>query len=125
MPSPPTTCRCVGSAIGSTISKRRPCCSDGTRAARRRDLGRIDLGEDHAGLGAAFGEDAAPRVDHQRMAERLAAVLVLAALRGREHEQPFSIARARISTCQCASPVCRVKAEGIARNDAPASASAR
>ena len=30
-------------------------------------------------------------------------------------KQPFSIARARISTCQCASPVCRVKADGIAR----------
>ena len=29
-------------------------------------------------------------------------------------KQPFSMARARISTCQCASPVCWVKAEGIA-----------
>ena len=54
--------------------------------ARRRDLGRIDLGHDDAGLGAALGEDAAPGVDDQRMAEGLAAVLVLAALRGREHE---------------------------------------
>src|SRR5581483_415049 len=27
-----TGCRCAGSAIGSTISNRRPCCSDGTRA---------------------------------------------------------------------------------------------
>ena len=56
------------------------------RDARRGDFGRIDLGHDHAGLGAAFGEDAAPRIDHQRMAEGLAAVLVLAALRRREHE---------------------------------------
>ena len=84
--SPPTTCRCVGSAIGSRISKRRPCCSEGMRAARRRDFGRIDVGEHDARLGAAFGEDAAPRIDHQRMAEGLAAVLVLAALRGGEHE---------------------------------------
>src|ERR1044072_4971851 len=30
-PSPPTTWRCVGSAIGSRIPKRRPCCSDGIR----------------------------------------------------------------------------------------------
>src|SRR3974390_311168 len=27
-----TTCRWVGSAIGSTISKRRPCCNEGMRA---------------------------------------------------------------------------------------------
>ena len=39
-------------------------------------------------------------------------------------KQPFSMARARISTCQCASPVCRVNADGIARKEAPASASA-
>src|SRR5262245_13495828 len=38
---------------------------------------------------------------------------------------PVSIARARISTWQCASPVCLVKAEGTAMNSAPASASAR
>ena len=55
-------------------------------AARGRDLGRIDLGHDHARLGAAFGEHAAPGIDDQRMAEGLAAVLVLAALRRREHE---------------------------------------
>ena len=54
--------------------------------ARGGDFGRIDLGHDHARLGAAFGEDAAPRIDDQRMAEGLAAVLVRAALRGREHE---------------------------------------
>ncbi len=58
----------------------------GDSRARGRDLGRIDLGQDHARLGAAFGEDAAPGVDDERMAEGLAAVLVLAALRGREHE---------------------------------------
>ena len=26
-----TTCRCAGSASGSTISNRRPCCSEGIR----------------------------------------------------------------------------------------------
>ena len=40
-------------------------------------------------------------------------------------KQPFSMARARIRTCQCASPVCLVNAEGIASMVAPASASAR
>ena len=30
--APRTTCRWAGSAIGSAISKRRPCCSDGMRA---------------------------------------------------------------------------------------------
>ena len=40
-------------------------------------------------------------------------------------KQPFSMARARNSVCQCASPVFRVKADGTVRNDAPASASAR
>ena len=34
-------------------------------------------------------------------------------------KQPFSTARARLSTCQWASPVWRVKAEGIARNERP------
>ena len=34
-------------------------------------------------------------------------------------------ARARIKTCQCTSPVCLVKAAGMDKNDAPASASAR
>ena len=53
-------------------------------ASRLGDLGRIDLGEDHAGLGAAFGHDASPGVDHQRMAIGLAAVLMHTALRGLE-----------------------------------------
>ena len=35
------------------------------------------------------------------------------------------MARERRSTCQCASPVCLVNADGTVRNDAPASASAR
>ncbi len=39
--------------------------------------------------------------------------------------EPVSMARARIKTSQCASPVWRVNADGIARNDAPFSASAR
>ena len=83
---PRTACRCAGSAIGSIISNRRPCCSEGILArAAATSAGSIS-GQHHARLGAAFGEDAAPGIDHQRMAEGLAAVLVLAALRRREHE---------------------------------------
>ena len=55
-------------------------------SARHGNLRRIDLGEDHARLGAAFGDDPAPRIDHQRMAEGVAPVLVPTALGGREHE---------------------------------------
>ena len=50
------------------------------------DLGRIDFGDHHARFGAAFGKDAAPRIDDQRMAEGVAAVLVPAALRRGEDE---------------------------------------
>ena len=39
-------------------------------------------------------------------------------------KQPFSMARARISTCQWAAPVGRVNEDGIARKSAPALASA-
>ena len=47
---------------------------------------RIDLGHDHAGLDAAFGQDTAPRINDQRMAVGLTSALVLAALCGRQHE---------------------------------------
>src|SRR6516162_1185575 len=55
-------------------------------AACRDDLGWVDLCHDHARLGAALGQNAAPRVDDERMAVCLAAVFVLAALGGGEHE---------------------------------------
>src|SRR5262249_5207183 len=54
--------------------------------ARGWAFGGIDHRQDYARLGAAFGENATPRVDDEGMAEGLAAVLVLAALRGRQHE---------------------------------------
>ena len=63
-----------GGRAAATECGRAPATSAGSISAN-----------DHAGLGAALGDDAAPRIDHQRMAEGLAAVLVLAALRGREH----------------------------------------
>ena len=79
----------------------------------------------HTGLGTTLREDAAPRIDDQRMAELCRRLSCLPPCAAANTKQPFSMARARKSTCQCASPVCRVNADGIARNDAPASASAR
>ena len=54
--------------------------------ARGLDHGGIDLGQENAGLDAAFGEDVAPGIDDQRMAKGLALVLVQAGLGGGEHE---------------------------------------
>src|SRR4030095_11930890 len=64
----------------STVLKR------GYFRPRRGDLGGIECREDHARLGAALGQNATPRIDDEGMAEGFAAVLVVAALRGREHE---------------------------------------
>src|SRR5215831_11946529 len=47
---------------------------------------RIDLRHYESRLGPAFGQDASPRVNHQRMAESLAAIFMLAALCSGEHE---------------------------------------
>ena len=55
-------------------------------AAHLIDLRQVERGDDDAGINAAFGEDLAPRVDDQRMAIGLAAILVLAALRWRDDE---------------------------------------
>ena len=60
----------------------------GDFAACRGHFGRIDSCQHHAGLGAAFGEHVAPRVDDKRVAVRLAPVLMLAALRRRQDEGP-------------------------------------
>ena len=58
----------------------------GNFCARGRDFRWIDRRKKHARLGAAFGQNATPRIDDEGMPECLAAVLVLAALRRREHE---------------------------------------
>ena len=54
--------------------------------ARGDDLRRIDFGNNHARLGAGFREDASPRIDHERMAERFPPAFVAAALRRGENE---------------------------------------
>ena len=48
------------------------------------DLGRVDLGHDDADLGAAVGHHLAPGIDDQGMAEGLASLGMLAALRRRD-----------------------------------------
>src|ERR1700728_70857 len=53
---------------------------------RRDDLRRIDFGNNHARLGAGFRENAAPRIDHERMAERFSPAFMAAALRRGENE---------------------------------------
>src|SRR5262245_53453008 len=51
-----------------------------------RHGGRIDHRHDHARVRAALGQNATPRVDDERMPESFSPVLVLATLRGCEHE---------------------------------------
>jgi hypothetical protein len=59
------------------------------------------------------------------MAPGAAPVLVAPPWAGASTKAPVSMARARISTSQCAAPVGRVKAEGMVMTSAPATASAR
>ncbi len=54
--------------------------------ACRCNFGRIDLSHHYTWLGTTLREDAAPRIDDQRMAECLTSALVLAALCGRKHK---------------------------------------
>src|ERR1700677_4666893 len=48
--------------------------------------GRIDFRHHNARLGFALGENTAPWVDHDGVTERIAAVLMMAALGRRQHE---------------------------------------
>src|SRR5262249_26898625 len=76
------TARALGHFEAPAVLKRRNFSS------RRLYFGRIDAGEDHAGLAAAFGKNFAPWIDDERMSESLAAVLVTASLRRGKHECP-------------------------------------
>src|ERR1700759_913137 len=58
----------------------------GNARAHRRHQRRIDLSHDHAGLATAFGDDAAPRIDHDRVAVCVAAMLVPPTLGRRKNE---------------------------------------
>ena len=70
----------IGDAEAAAMLQRR------NGFPRGLHLRRIDLGEEHAGLDAALGEDLAPGVDDQRMPKRLALVLMQAGLRRGKHE---------------------------------------
>src|ERR1700730_12846073 len=122
---PRTRCRCSGPALGSAMPKRRPCCSDGTvfRAvstfegsiSARKTPGSTPPSASTTPQGSTISEW--PKVS------RLFSCMPACA--AANTKQPVSMARARNSVCQCASPVLRVKAEGTVRYDAPLSASAR
>src|SRR6266851_3137222 len=122
---PPTTWRCEGSAIGSKISKRRPCCSEGMRARASAIAARSTSASTTAGStppSASTRPHGSIASEWPNVSRPFSWVPPWAAA---NTKQPFSMARARSSTCQCASPVCLVNAEGMLRNEAPASASAR
>ena len=53
---------------------------------RGGDFRWVDLRHHEAGLGAALGQNATPRIDDQGMPKSLAAIFVLAALRGGENK---------------------------------------
>ena len=117
--SAPTTCRCVGSAIGSRSRNAGRAAATGRgRARRRRPPDRCR--RTPCPLGAAFRDDPAPRVDHQRMAEGRTSALCSPPCAAANTNEPFSIARARISTSSAPRRL-PCNAEGIARNVAPAS----
>src|SRR5579883_2358422 len=117
---PRTACRWVGSAMGSITSKRRPWRSDGIcdRAAAtcaglmsaRMTAGSVPPSARMRPHGSTTSE--CPNVSRPLWCRPPCAAA--------KTKAPFSIARARISTCQCASPVRLVNAEGTEKNEAPA-----
>ena len=119
----PTQTRLIGSWTGES-----PGHAAGWEAcrARMRRQRRIDLGDDHARIGSGFRQHFAPGRHDQAVAIGLAAIGVQCRLAPAAiTKAPFSMARARSSTCQCASPVGTVKADGTVKAKAPFCASAR
>src|SRR5262249_42591889 len=123
--SAPTALNGTGSASGSTISNRRPCCSEGMRPRAAATSAGATLPVTSPGPGPP---SAPPRPHGATISEWPKVARPFSCMppwAAANTKQPFSIARARISTCQCASPVCLVKAAGTEMNEEPASASAR
>ena len=89
------------------------------------DDGVIRTGAGIIVVGRGLGDDLAPWRDNQRMAIGAAAVRMGAALRGGDDETGCFNARARSSTCQCALPLLKVKAAGMASISAPSRARRR
>src|SRR5262249_48404849 len=122
---PRTACRWAGSAIGPMISNRRPCWSDGIFArAAVTSAGSITarITPGSVSPSARMRPQGSTMREWPKVSRPFSCLPPCAAA---STKAPFSIARARLSTCQCASPVCLVNAEGMARNEHPASASAR
>src|SRR6185312_5821397 len=122
---PRTRCRCSGPALGSAMPKRRPCCSDGTvlRAVSTLEVSISARNTPGSTPPSARISPQGAMISEWPYVSRLFSCMPACA--AANTKQPFSLARARNSVCQCASPVFRVKADGTVRNDAPASASAR
>src|SRR5262245_1318423 len=109
--APRTTCKWAGSAIGSTISKRRPCCSDGIRARALATSAGSILAMTIPGSvppSAMMRPQGSAITEWPYVSRPFSCLPPCAAAKTK---QPFSIARARIRMCQCASPVCFVNAE--------------
>src|SRR5215831_6217911 len=122
---PRTRCRCSGPDLGSATEKRRPCSSDGTdlRAASTLAGSILAMMTEGSTAASASTSPQGSMISEWPKVSRLFSCRPPWA--AANTKQPVSIARARSSTCQCASPVLRVKADGTLRNDAPLSASAR
>src|ERR1700722_4204836 len=122
---PRTARRWVGSAIGSMSSKRRPLSSEGMReraAATSAGSTSATMTPGSAPASAMIWPHGSTTSEWPNVSRPFSCLTPWAAA---NTKHPFSMARARMSTCQCASPVCLVTAPDIAKNDAPASASAR
>src|SRR6185312_10892612 len=118
--------RCNGvRLLGAESSKRRPCCSEGMR---ERALA-PSVGSISAIITPGSVPPSATTFPHGSTTMLWPNVSRPFSCRppcaAASTSLPVSIARARIKTFQCASPVIFVKAAGIARKSAPPSASAR
>src|SRR5262245_49652144 len=122
---PRTRCRWSGPALGSAMPKRRPCCSEGivVRAVSTLAGSISAMNTPGSTPPSAMTTPQGSTISECPKVSRLFSCMPARA--AANTKQPVSIARERSSTCQCASPVLRVKAEGTVRKEAPLSASAR
>src|SRR5206468_4545293 len=117
---PRTRCRCSGPALGSAMPKRRPCCSDGIvcRAVTTFDGSIFARNTPGSTPPSASTSPQGSTISEWPYVSRLFSCRP--AWAAAKMKQPVSMARARSSVCQCASPVFFVNADGTVRNEAPA-----
>src|SRR5262245_47372364 len=114
-----------GSGPAIATSKSRPCLSAGMRARASADAARSISAKTTPGSSPPSAR-ISPQGETIRLWPKVERPFSCKPpWAAASTNVPVSIARARIRTCQCASPVCLVKAAGTAMNSAPASASAR